>query len=150
MMKLLTIWLFVEESQIEFDVAYHGLDNTYIDLSFGSSGAQSYTISNSVSETGEPLNILFAHEEENNQLFGFGFSAGEARVLDNGDIQVFDLSGSVGYNTPDRNIDLNVYTFKTDGSAEVETIGMPQTFAFGYSAGESVKINDYRSLGSCL
>ena len=78
-------------------------------------------------------------------MFGFGFSAGEARVLDNGDIQVFDLSGSVGNNTPvaDRNIDLNVYTFKTDGSAEVETIGMPQTFAFGYSAGESVKINDY-------
>ena len=55
------------------------------------------------------------------------------------------MSGSVGYNTPvaDRNIDLNVYTFKTDGSTEVETIGMPQTFAFGYSAGESVKINDY-------
>ena len=62
---------------IEFDVAYHGLDNTYIDLSFGSSGAQSYTISNSVSETGEPLNILFAHEEEYSSLSGFG-SAGEA------------------------------------------------------------------------
>ena len=129
---------------IEFDVGHHGLESTHLTMPTGSSSTETYTVSRSISESGDPVDILYVAEEIG--FSGFSFSAGEStRISDNGDVMAFDLVGDVDYytNAADRYLNMHVYEFNADGSFGAEVVELPQTFGFGYSAGDTINLESY-------